>query len=67
MQPKNPGEQFYLFSSLAAWLIQKSGRFIEAPQEYDDPNLTITNILDILRENVLIIYLLKDLIMNNQF
>ncbi|KAF5308885.1 hypothetical protein FQR65_LT00585 [Abscondita terminalis] len=47
---KNPGEQFFLFSSLAAWLIQKSGKFIETPQEYDDPNTVIASILDILRE-----------------
>ncbi|CAG0880335.1 unnamed protein product [Darwinula stevensoni] len=45
----NPGEQFYLFSSLAAWLINKTGRPFEQPQEHDDPNSTITNILDVLR------------------
>uniref|UniRef100_A0A1Y1MR29 Intraflagellar transport protein 57 homolog n=1 Tax=Photinus pyralis TaxID=7054 RepID=A0A1Y1MR29_PHOPY len=48
---KNPGEQFYLFASVAAWLIRKSGQSIETPQEYDDPNIVITNILDKLREN----------------
>lgn len=52
MVPKNPGEQFYLFCSLAAWLIRKSGRLFEQPQESDDPNSTISNILDVLRENV---------------
>ncbi|XP_068236735.1 intraflagellar transport protein 57 homolog [Palaemon carinicauda] len=46
----NPGEQFYLFTSLAAWLIRKSGRTMEAPQEYDDPNSTISSILDHLRQ-----------------
>lgn len=55
MAAKNPGEQFFLFSSLAAWLICKSGKSIEPPQEYDDPNSTIANILDILRENVCIV------------
>ena len=43
----NPGEQFYLFTSLAGWLIRKSGRTFDPPQEFDDPNTTITNILDI--------------------
>ncbi|XP_037278729.2 intraflagellar transport 57 isoform X1 [Rhipicephalus microplus] len=47
--PTNPGEQFYIFSSLAAWLIQQSGIAFETPQESDDPNTTISNILDVLR------------------
>ncbi|PSN44094.1 hypothetical protein C0J52_07657 [Blattella germanica] len=42
----NPGEQFYLFTSLAAWLIRKTGRQFEQPQEYDDPNSTISNARD---------------------
>ena len=46
----NPGEQFYLFTSLAGWLIRKSGRPFDPPQEFDDPNTTITNILDIVRQ-----------------
>ncbi|RXG62272.1 Intraflagellar transport protein 57-like protein [Armadillidium vulgare] len=46
----NPGEQFYLFSSLCAWLINKAGRSMEQPQEFDDPNSTISNILDHLRQ-----------------
>lgn len=45
----NPGEQFFVFSSLAAWLIRKSGKNFESPQEFDDPNLTIANILDHVR------------------
>ncbi|XP_036919246.1 intraflagellar transport protein 57 homolog isoform X2 [Sturnira hondurensis] len=47
--PTNPGEQFYLFCTLAAWLINKAGRPFEQPQEYDDPNATISNILSELR------------------
>lgn len=47
---KNPGEQFFLFTSLAAWLTQKSGKFIDTPQEYDDPNTVIATIIDVLRE-----------------
>ena len=46
----NPGEQFYLFTSLAAWLIRKTDRLFEPPQEYDDPNSTIANILDNVRQ-----------------
>ena len=37
----NPGEQFFLFSSLAGWLIRKIGKRFDPPQEFDDPNSTI--------------------------
>lgn len=50
--PTNPGEQFYMFCTLAAWLINKAGRPFEQPQEYDDPNATISNILSELRSFV---------------
>ncbi|XP_043519254.1 intraflagellar transport protein 57 homolog [Frieseomelitta varia] len=46
----NPGEQFYTFTLLAAWLIRKAGGKFEAPQESDDPNATIAIILDYLRD-----------------
>ncbi|XP_033312938.1 intraflagellar transport protein 57 homolog isoform X1 [Bombus bifarius] len=46
----NPGEQFYTFTSLAAWLIRKAGGNFKAPQESDDPNATIAIILDYLRD-----------------
>ncbi|XP_076043252.1 intraflagellar transport 57 [Oratosquilla oratoria] len=46
----NSGEQFYIFTSLSAWLIRKAGRAMEQPQEYDDPNSTISDILDQLRQ-----------------
>uniref|UniRef100_A0A0B7A0J5 Intraflagellar transport protein 57 homolog n=1 Tax=Arion vulgaris TaxID=1028688 RepID=A0A0B7A0J5_9EUPU len=46
----NPGEQFYMFTSLAAWLLRKAGRNFEQPQEYDDPNATISSILDEVRK-----------------
>ena len=46
----NPGEQFYTFTSLAAWLIRKTGRKFEHPQESDDPNSTIALMLDHLRD-----------------
>ncbi|KAL7983478.1 hypothetical protein Chor_000354 [Crotalus horridus] len=50
--PINPGEQFYMFCTLAAWLINKAGHPFEQPQEYDDPNATISNILAELRSFV---------------
>ncbi|KAL1505259.1 hypothetical protein ABEB36_004861 [Hypothenemus hampei] len=48
--PKNSGEQFYLFSVLAAWLIKKIGKHFETPQEYDDPNSTIEKIIKEAKE-----------------
>lgn len=48
--PTNPGEQFYTFTCLAAWLIRKAGKNFEMPQESNDPNSTIALILDFLRE-----------------
>lgn len=50
--PKNPGEQFFLFTCLCAWLIRKCGDSFETPQESDDPNTTISTILDVVREKV---------------
>ncbi|XP_073954409.1 intraflagellar transport 57 isoform X2 [Choristoneura fumiferana] len=46
----NSGEQFFVFASTAAWLIRKTGRDFEQPNEEDDPNTTIANIIEILRE-----------------
>ncbi|XP_054760135.1 intraflagellar transport protein 57 homolog [Lytechinus pictus] len=46
----NPGEQFYMFTSLSAWLISLSGKQFDRPQEYDDPNATIANILGEVRQ-----------------
>lgn len=46
----NPGEQFYVFASTAAWLIRKTGKDFEQPNEEDDPNSTIASIIDVLRE-----------------
>ncbi|XP_072945442.1 intraflagellar transport protein 57 homolog [Epargyreus clarus] len=46
----NPGEQFFVFASTAAWLIRKTGKDFEQPNEEDDPNSIIATIMDILRE-----------------
>ncbi|KAF6024433.1 IFT57 [Bugula neritina] len=43
--PTNPGEQFYNFTSLCAWLLRLCGKNFDPPQEYDDPNATISSIL----------------------
>ncbi|XP_059480316.1 intraflagellar transport protein 57 homolog [Neocloeon triangulifer] len=51
----NPGEQFFVFTSLCAWLIRKCGGKFDPPQEFDDPNASIAKILDFLRSiNVII-------------
>ncbi|XP_063058881.1 intraflagellar transport protein 57 homolog [Engraulis encrasicolus] len=47
--PSNPGEQFYMFTVIAAWLINVAGRPFENPHEHDDPNATVSNILSHLR------------------
>ncbi|MBN3321848.1 IFT57 protein, partial [Atractosteus spatula] len=47
--PTNPGEQFFMFTTIASWLINQAGRPFEQPQEYDDPNATVSNILAELR------------------
>ena len=39
-----------MFTSLAAWLIRKAGKKFEPPQESDDPNTTISNILEFLKK-----------------
>ncbi|KAI3374122.1 hypothetical protein L3Q82_005983 [Scortum barcoo] len=45
----NSGEQFYMFTIIAAWLINAAGRPFAEPQEYDEPNATVSNILAELR------------------
>lgn len=46
----NPGEQFFVFASIAAWLIRKTGKDFEQPNEEDDPNSITANIIDVLHE-----------------
>ncbi|KAG6459735.1 hypothetical protein O3G_MSEX011578 [Manduca sexta] len=45
----NPNEQFFVFASTAAWLIRKTGKDFEQPNEEDDPNTIIAAIIDVLR------------------
>lgn len=49
----NPGEQFFMFTSICAWLIRKTGREFEQPQEFHDPSMTIGNIIKIAQEMVI--------------
>ncbi|XP_050535827.1 intraflagellar transport protein 57 homolog isoform X3 [Daktulosphaira vitifoliae] len=42
----NSGEQFFMFTSLAVWLLNKLGSDLKQPHEFDDPNITINNILE---------------------
>ncbi|XP_058124141.1 intraflagellar transport protein 57 homolog [Anopheles ziemanni] len=46
----NPGEQFFMFTSICAWLIRKIGKTFDQPQEFDDPNIVISRIIKVLQE-----------------
>ncbi|XP_055704834.1 intraflagellar transport protein 57 homolog [Phlebotomus papatasi] len=46
----NPGEQFFMFTSICAWLMRKLGHQFDQPQEFDDPSATIAKIIKILQE-----------------
>ncbi|XP_034410742.1 intraflagellar transport protein 57 homolog isoform X1 [Cyclopterus lumpus] len=45
----NPGEQFFMFTIIAAWLINEAGRPFPEPQEHDEPNATVSDVLAELR------------------
>ena len=51
----NPGEQFFVFSSLCAWLVRRAGQQFEQPQEQEDPNTVISNILHHVRNSGVVI------------
>jgi len=42
----NPGEQYFAFTNIVAWLLNKCNKSFDRPQEYDDPNATISEILN---------------------
>ncbi|XP_055549547.1 intraflagellar transport protein 57 homolog [Wyeomyia smithii] len=46
----NPGEQFFMFTSICAWLNRMIGRTFDQPQEFDDPNMVISRIIRVLQE-----------------
>ena len=43
--PTNPGEQFFAFANLAVWLLGLCGKKLDQPQEFDDPNATVSSII----------------------
>lgn len=45
----NSGEQFFMFISICAWLIRKTGVSFDQPQEFDDPNVVISKIIEHLQ------------------
>uniref|UniRef100_A0A1B0G188 Uncharacterized protein n=1 Tax=Glossina morsitans morsitans TaxID=37546 RepID=A0A1B0G188_GLOMM len=51
LKSTNPGEQFYMFTLIAWWLLEKLGKHTMAkPQESDDPNDVIAKIVLLLQE-----------------
>eukprot|EP00879_Flechtneria_rotunda_P033015 GHRR01036530.1.p1 GENE.GHRR01036530.1~~GHRR01036530.1.p1 ORF type:complete len:417 (+),score=164.74 GHRR01036530.1:845-2095(+) len=48
-QVQSGNEQFFYFTSLAAWLLQSCGMSTPTPKEFDDPNATLQAILQGLR------------------
>eukprot|EP00040_Diaphanoeca_grandis_P011725 m.60116 g.60116 ORF g.60116 m.60116 type:complete len:425 (+) comp22803_c0_seq1:247-1521(+) len=42
--------QVHYFTNLISWLLSIAGENFDAPEQYDDPNTTITNVLIKLRE-----------------
>jgi hypothetical protein len=45
-----PGsEQFFAFTALAAWLLQRAGAPVPAPKEFDDPNAVLAGLLGAAR------------------
>lgn len=50
MRSFNPGEQFFMFISICAWLIRMTGRSFDQPQEFDDPNEVIARIIKCLQD-----------------
>lgn len=48
----NPGEQFFMFTSLCAFCVRKMGKHFEQPQEFNDPTVLVSQIMKILQELV---------------
>ncbi|GIL87660.1 hypothetical protein Vretimale_14667, partial [Volvox reticuliferus] len=46
----NSSEQFFYFTSLAAWLLSLAGVDLPAPKEFDDPNMTCANLLNAIKK-----------------
>ena len=48
----NPGEQFFMFTSLCAFCARKMGKDFEQPEEFMDPTALVTKIMELLKELV---------------
>lgn len=48
----NPGEQFFMFTSLCAFCVRKMGKDFEQPEEFMDPTVLVAKIIQILQELV---------------
>lgn len=51
----NPGEQFFMFTSLCAFCVRKMGKDFEQPEEFMDPTVLVSKIIQILKDLVNII------------
>lgn len=49
----NPGEQFFMFTSLCAFCSRKMGKDFEQPEEFMDPTVLVSKIIQILQGLVL--------------
>lgn len=52
LKATNPGEQFFMFTSLCAFCVRKMGKEFEQPQEFNDPTVLIARIVKVLQELV---------------
>lgn len=48
----NPGEQFFMFTSLCAFCARKMGKEFEQPEEFMDPTQLVSKIMQLLQELV---------------
>lgn len=48
----NPGEQFFMFTSLCAFCVRKMGKDFEQPEEFMDPTVLVSKIIQTLKELV---------------
>lgn len=48
----NPGEQFFMFTSLCAFCARKMGKDFEQPEEFMDPTVIVSKIMQLLQELV---------------
>lgn len=48
----NPGEQFFMFTSLCAFCARKMGKDFDQPEEFMDPTVLVSKIIQLLQELV---------------